>query len=154
MYERKQYTLKLVYDMQEQATATDMARLFSTLSKANTVAHESTEPEMEDAESLDLLVNKLTLNSPLTMELIATGLGAAYLLIQILDRGSKFLIEREKLKLEAQKLKFELEKKDISKDKSTKIEEILSDIDSLKHKLKSLEVEPFDKNQKSGTDTP
>ncbi|TAP20663.1 hypothetical protein KUL49_18430 [Alteromonas sp. KUL17] len=122
----------------------DIARLFSVLSKANTVAQQLTEPDLEISEQVDLLVRRVSLNSPLTMELIATGLGTIYLFIQIIDRGGKFLLEREKLKLEAIKLKSELEKKDESPTNNPKIEEILSEFDSIKLKLKSLKVDRFD----------
>jgi cell division protein FtsB len=133
-------------------TSIDFSHLFGALESANEVAQNFT----NDEEALvydKLIVNKIRLNSPLEIELIVTGFGAVYLLVQIFDKinsWGKVSLEKEKLKLENEKLKLENEKleNDFKKinllDNDNKFNNALSQLEELKFKLDEIEVNALD----------
>ena len=92
-------------------TTEDVAKLFSILTEVNNIAYKLTGSDLD--EEAGLIVKSISLNSPLKMELIASGFGIVLLILQIVDLSGNFLLEREKLELETKKLRAEIEKIEI-----------------------------------------
>lgn len=148
MYERKQYSLKMRFEEIDEINALELSNLFSALNLAEKTVKKLSNEENQEQNEKGIVVNKIKLNSPLEIELIVTGFGAVYLLVQIFDKvkyWEKLSLEKEKLKLENSKLKSEIRQEEKSRDKD--IDRVLVDLEELKLKLENLTVELLDNNE-------
>lgn len=132
----------------DEISALDLSHLFSALNLAEKTAKKLSNEQNQKQDEKGVVVNKINLNSPLELEIIVTGFGAVYLLVQIFDKvksWEKLSLEKEKLKLENSKLKSEIRKKEKSRDED--IDRVLSDLEKLELKLENLTVELLGNNE-------
>ncbi|RZF90463.1 hypothetical protein EXT42_18650 [Pseudoalteromonas sp. CO302Y] len=123
----------------EDITLSDFADLFSALDSSSKFINEL------DNDAEDLIVKKLSLNSPFSLELIAAGFGTVYILVQIFDKVNswrKTPHEINKLKLENEKLQLEMSK---IRNDNMELNKVLTELNNIRFKLDKLQIEKIDK---------
>lgn len=141
----QQYSLKMRFEERDKIGTLD---LFIALSLAEEAAQELSSGKKQIHDRKGLFVNRIELNSPLKLDLIVTGFGAVFLLVQIFDKiksWEKLSLEKENLKLENEILRSKLAPAGELLDES--IEPVLSKLEKLEFKLDALVIDRLDDDQ-------